>query len=150
VNGIKGIHQLNIIHRDLKSDNIFLNNICEEMTLKIGNMGVSTTNKIASTLCRFFFFFFIYLFFYLFIYYNNLLLFKSSPLNMAPEIFADNEGGYSAAVDIWSFGIILFEMLYGFYLFISGFFLFIIFFRKYPVSGNNIWNIMRFYKNFKI
>jgi serine/threonine protein kinase len=40
--------------------------------------------------------------------------FRSSYLNLAPEVFENNGEGYSKTVDIWSFGVMLFEMFYGF------------------------------------
>ena len=38
VNGLKSMHDLNIMHRDLKSANVFLNS---DDTVKLGDMNVS-------------------------------------------------------------------------------------------------------------
>ena len=42
VRGLKTLHELNIVHRDIKSANIFLT---EKGDIKIGDMNVSTVNK---------------------------------------------------------------------------------------------------------
>ena len=36
--GLKALHDLNIMHRDLKSANVFLN---KDLTVKLGDMNVS-------------------------------------------------------------------------------------------------------------
>jgi NIMA (never in mitosis gene a)-related kinase len=38
VRGLKAMHDLNIMHRDLKSANVFLN---KDFTIKLGDMNVS-------------------------------------------------------------------------------------------------------------
>lgn len=38
VRGLKALHDLNIMHRDLKSANVFLN---KDLTVKLGDMNVS-------------------------------------------------------------------------------------------------------------
>lgn len=38
INGLKALHDLNVMHRDLKSANVFLNN---DQTIKLGDMNVS-------------------------------------------------------------------------------------------------------------
>lgn len=38
VKGLKAMHDLNILHRDLKSANVFLN---KDITVKLGDMNVS-------------------------------------------------------------------------------------------------------------
>jgi serine/threonine protein kinase len=87
VNGIKYINSENIIHRDIKPKNILLTN--DKKTLKICDFGLSC-NNIGSphiyTIC-------------------------GSPLYMAPEMFMQKS--YNKAIDLWSIGIILYEMLYG-------------------------------------
>jgi serine/threonine protein kinase len=105
IDGLKFLHDKNIIHRDIKPKNILLSN--NRKTVKIcdfgfakkidyvygNNMGSGSLKKIA-TVC-------------------------GSPLYMAPEIYQNN--GYTESVDIWSLGIILYEMLTG----------------KHPLSSHN-------------
>lgn len=82
--GLEHIHWMNVIHRDLKSDNIFLNSSGD---IKIGDFGeieeltseVSMRQTIIGT-----------------------------PYWMAPEVVSQTP--YSLVSDIWSFGIILFEI----------------------------------------
>ena len=86
-NGLEYLFNKNILHRDIKPQNILVskNNI-----LKITDFGLSrhiNNNELMATLC-------------------------GSPLYMAPEIIKNKQ--YTVKSDIWSFGIIIYEMLYGF------------------------------------
>lgn len=84
LNGYKHLLSCNIIHRDIKAQNIM---VCDGI-IKIIDFGLSKTQdiNINNTLC-------------------------GSPLYMAPEIFKDNI--YNSKSDIWSLGILLYEMMYG-------------------------------------
>ena len=88
INGLKYLHQsMNIIHRDLKLDNIFLN---EDFEVKIGDFGLATK-------------------------LNFVQRFKKvacgTPNYQAPEIIQNKK--YTYAVDIWSLGCILYTLLTG-------------------------------------
>lgn len=77
----------NIVHRDLKPHNIMLDEYHE--TVKITDFNFARElldNELAETLC-------------------------GSPLYMAPEIIANDE--YTAKADLWSIGLIIYEMVYG-------------------------------------
>jgi serine/threonine protein kinase len=75
------------MHRDLKPDNIFFHN----GNLKLGDFGFCKTlgksSDMASTML-------------------------GSPIYMAPEVLKGEI--YTSKADIWSLGVVLFEMLFGF------------------------------------
>ena len=89
--GVKALHSKNIVHRDLKLDNIFINN---DYSLKIGDFGFAKLLQMGDILSSF----------------------KGTPVNMAPEIFKikKNElNSYDKKCDVWSLGTILYEMVFG-------------------------------------
>eukprot|EP01113_Clastostelium_recurvatum_P043895 TRINITY_DN7337_c0_g1_i1.p1 TRINITY_DN7337_c0_g1~~TRINITY_DN7337_c0_g1_i1.p1 ORF type:complete len:639 (+),score=162.20 TRINITY_DN7337_c0_g1_i1:1685-3601(+) len=86
--GLKFLRQKDIIHRDLKPQNLLLSDHANP-TLKIADFGFARfieAQSLADTLC-------------------------GSPLYMAPEILKLQN--YTIKADLWSVGIILFEMLSG-------------------------------------
>lgn len=87
--GCQGMHTNNIIHRDLKLGNIFLD---EGMNVKIGDFGLAALLKEVGerkkTVC-------------------------GTPNYIAPEVLYDDGEGHSFEVDIWSVGVILYTMLVG-------------------------------------
>jgi serine/threonine protein kinase len=80
---IKYMHRKNVIHRDLKMGNIFLD---ANMNLKIGDFGLSALlmekSERKRTMC-------------------------GTPNYIAPEILQKGKGGHNFKVDIWSTGIIM-------------------------------------------
>lgn len=87
VNGIKYLDEHKIIHRDFKPKNLLLT--CDKKILKICDFGLAKNKTGLSkinTVC-------------------------GSPLYMAPEMFKNK--GYDDSIDIWSIGIIMYEMIYG-------------------------------------
>ncbi|XP_055543960.1 serine/threonine-protein kinase polo [Wyeomyia smithii] len=85
--GVKYLHDRNIIHRDLKLGNLFLN---DELHVKIGDFGLATKieyeGERKKTLC-------------------------GTPNYIAPEIL--NKKGHSYEVDIWSIGCVMYTLLVG-------------------------------------
>ncbi|MEN2498152.1 MAG: Serine/threonine-protein kinase plk1, partial [Marteilia pararefringens] len=85
--GCHHLHQNNIIHRDLKLGNIFLDS---KLNVKIGDFGLATkvsfTGERKKTLC-------------------------GTPNYIAPEILSKK--GHSFEVDIWSIGCIIYTLLVG-------------------------------------
>ena len=81
------IHQKNIVHRDIKLDNILLDH---EGNVKICDFGVSKLVKPG----------------------EKMMEQCGTPAYIAPEILLDR--GYKGfGVDVWSAGVVLFSMLYG-------------------------------------
>jgi serine/threonine protein kinase len=77
----------NIIHRDLKPQNILMTD--DFQTLKLADFGMARSldqNELAATMC-------------------------GSPLYMAPEVLLKKH--YSQKADLWSLGMIMYELLYG-------------------------------------
>ena len=86
-NGLSYLLDNNILHRDLKPQNILLS---RNYDIKITDFGFATyynKDTIINTLC-------------------------GSPMYMAPEIITRN--GYDYKSDLWSVGIIMYEMIHGY------------------------------------
>ena len=88
LNALIYIHKHNIIHRDLKLGNLF---VTDKMELKLGDFGLAAKIKFPGekrrTIC-------------------------GTPNYIAPEIL-EKKNGHSFEVDIWSFGVIMYTLLYG-------------------------------------
>lgn len=82
--GLNHIHSSGHIHRDIKSDNVLLN---MQGQMKIGDFGTAGATNVK---------------------HNTAV---GTPFWMAPE--AIREKGYDTKVDIWSFGMMLYEMAHG-------------------------------------
>lgn len=90
--GMQYLHANNIIHRDLKAENILMD---EFLNPKIADFGLSKINDILSISMNF----------------QPQKGFKGTPIYMAPEIFAEEK--YSKAIDVYSFAFIIFEIMTG-------------------------------------
>ena len=89
IQGVKYLHSKKIIHRDLKPNNLLLDNNLE---LKIGDFGLiaklTKEKERKTSVC-------------------------GTPCFMAPELIKPPAKGYSFEVDIWSIGIIMYNLLTG-------------------------------------
>ncbi|GAA5850879.1 hypothetical protein JCM8547_009118 [Rhodosporidiobolus lusitaniae] len=91
LDGLGYLHKLGILHRDMKADNILID---QDGMCKISDFG--TSKKSGD------------------IYQNNEnMSMQGSIFWMAPEVIHNNKQGYSAKADIWSLGCICIEMLAG-------------------------------------
>ncbi|KAJ3234211.1 hypothetical protein HDU81_001652 [Chytriomyces hyalinus] len=90
LSGLEYLHDRCIIHRDIKGANILVNRLG---VAKIADFGISKKNEYKYQT-------------------NSRMSMQGTVYWMAPEVMA-NKGGYSAKVDIWSLGCVVYEMLQG-------------------------------------
>tara|TARA_Y100001970_G_scaffold294100_1_gene446845 strand:+ start:8835 stop:10355 length:1521 start_codon:yes stop_codon:yes gene_type:complete len=87
--GIKYLHDNNIIHRDIKTSNIFIHKENDGTEIiKIGDFGISKIIKISTNM-------------------SNTII--GTPLYMSPELY--KRESYDKKIDIWALGCIVFEMV---------------------------------------
>lgn len=88
IEGLKYLLAARVIHRDLKLNNIFID---DKMQVKIGDFGLSTQlerkGQKKKTIC-------------------------GTPNYIAPEVL-DNKRGYSHEIDVWALGVIIYTLLFG-------------------------------------
>ena len=87
--GLDAIHSVRVIHRDIKPSNIFLT---KDKIAKVGDFGIAKCINVT--------------------FEKTLTLGIGTPYYIAPEMCSDEEGkGYTFKVDMWSFGVSLYEMI---------------------------------------
>ena len=100
--GVEALHNKNIIHRDLKPENLQLD---ENFVVKVCDFGwsVESSESYRSTFCG------------TVDYMVNFFFFKKNiyiSYYKAPEIVGNR--AYTKSVDIWSLGVLLYELLHGY------------------------------------
>ncbi|KAK0720656.1 anticodon binding domain of tRNAs-domain-containing protein [Lasiosphaeris hirsuta] len=99
--GLVHIHSLNIVHRDLKPENVFISAGPDGVeNVKIGDFGLatsgqSTNEKSAANMDS-----------------GDLTRSIGTAVYVAPEVRTGGGGSYTAKVDMYSLGVIFFEMSY--------------------------------------
>lgn len=93
VNAMSYLHENNIVHLDLKSLNVLLNN--DQTTAKISDFGLAKITSITSSLSNFH-------------SVQSGKIAKGTIRYMSPEVSKGNQGSYES--DVWSFGCILLEI----------------------------------------
>ena len=84
IHGLKALHDLNIMHRDLKSANVFIN---QDLSVKLGDMNVSkVANKQGLNFTQ-----------------------TGTPYYASPEVWRDEP--YNFKSDIWSLGCVIYELI---------------------------------------
>lgn len=88
-NALGYLHQLGYTHRDLKPENILLHKVNGKTIVKVADFGFAReiTEDLMATCC-------------------------GSPIFMAPEIIDGKN--YDDSIDLWSYGVILYEFLFGY------------------------------------
>jgi len=84
--GLKALHDMRILHRDLKCANVFLSTIGNESIAKLGDFNVSKVAKRGLCMTQ-----------------------TGTPYYASPEVWRDMP--YDAKSDMWSLGCVLYEMV---------------------------------------
>ena len=99
-NALKYLYRNNIVHRDLKPTNILISGKNSNETLKLADFGFSRyfSAEDNDPLIQ---------------QKNDFMMtsFCGTPMYMAPELLCNRK--YTTKADLWSFGVIMYEMLYG-------------------------------------
>ncbi|KAF8395803.1 hypothetical protein HHK36_019757 [Tetracentron sinense] len=85
LNGLKYLHERNMVHRDIKCANILVD---ASGSVKIADFGLAKATNL-----------------------NDVKSFQGSAFWMAPEVVNRKTPGYGLAADIWSLGCTVLEML---------------------------------------
>eukprot|EP00828_Plagiopyla_frontata_P030480 TRINITY_DN3969_c0_g1_i5.p1 TRINITY_DN3969_c0_g1~~TRINITY_DN3969_c0_g1_i5.p1 ORF type:complete len:580 (-),score=90.97 TRINITY_DN3969_c0_g1_i5:66-1805(-) len=89
MNGFKALHEISVVHRDIKPQNIFIN----RGVFKLGDFGFSrqSTNEGKIQVSH---------------------QMYGTPAFMAPELMSYNISAYNSKVDIWSLGVLMFYIMF--------------------------------------
>ena len=91
IDSLEYLHSLNIVHRDIKPENLLLDKINKKISLKLIDFGISNTYSIQS-----------------------LLVTPCGTASYAPPEMHKGEKYYGLLTDIWSAGVVLYAMVFGY------------------------------------
>ena len=91
IDALEYLHSLNIVHRDLKPENLLLDKNNKKLSLKLIDFGISNTYTIKS-----------------------LLTTPCGTASYAPPEMHKGEKYYGLLTDIWSAGVVLYAMVFGY------------------------------------
>ena len=91
IDALEYLHSLNIVHRDLKPENLLLDKTNKKLSLKIIDFGISNTYTMQS-----------------------LLTTPCGTASYAPPEMHKGEKYYGLLTDIWSAGVVLYAMVFGY------------------------------------
>lgn len=86
ISALSYLHGQKIIHRDIKPENILYTNTKPDVTFSLADFGLSKEKNFSTT-------------------------WVGTPLYMAPEVYCGTQQDFG--VDIWSLGVVIYEMLTG-------------------------------------
>jgi tetratricopeptide (TPR) repeat protein len=90
LSGLLYMHRRNVVHRDIKSDNVLIG---RDGMIKLADFGISRRITDAD---------------------SRMGTMIGTPHYLAPEVvLAENEGGYTSKVDVWSLGVVCLELADG-------------------------------------
>ena len=91
IDALEYLHSLNIVHRDLKPENLLIDKINKRLSLKLIDFGISNTYDLQS-----------------------LLMTPCGTASYAPPEMHKGEKYYGLLTDIWSAGVVLYAMVFGY------------------------------------
>ncbi|KAK4142286.1 anticodon binding domain of tRNAs-domain-containing protein [Dichotomopilus funicola] len=99
--GLSHIHSLNIVHRDLKPENVFISAGADGIeNVKIGDFGLATSGQLAMDKSA------------AGLDAADMTRSIGTAVYVAPEVRTGGSGSYTAKVDMYSLGVMFFEMSY--------------------------------------
>ena len=91
IDALEYLHSLNIVHRDIKPENLLIDKINKKLSLKLIDFGISNTYSLQS-----------------------LLITPCGTASYAPPEMHKGEKYYGLLTDIWSAGVVLYAMVFGY------------------------------------
>ena len=91
IDALEYLHSINIVHRDIKPENLLIDKINKKLSLKLIDFGISSTYNMQS-----------------------LLITPCGTASYAPPEMHKGEKYYGLLTDVWSAGVVLYAMVFGY------------------------------------